>query len=180
MVNLVNERNQVVFGKDNIVIQKFIAGIKGGRALVVTDFPKDVIEAGHVIIKLATGAYAPMPLVKEDAYKVKEVTTGASVKGLYTKSGSSYVACGDSDVAVEGTTYYEKVEGENYIYGSLPAGAAYVGILVASISKSRPAASIMTIGQVNIAAVPFAMTSILSAFKSACPHIEFIQDEVSL
>lgn len=180
MVNLVNERKQVVFGKDSIVIQKFIAGIKGGRGLEVTDFPLDVIEAGHVIIKLSNEKYAPMPLKKEDVYKEKAVTTGASVKGLYTKSGSTYTACGDSDVAVEGTTYYEKVAGDNYIYSSLPDGAAYAGILVASISKDRPAASIMTIGQVNSEVVPFSMTAILSAFKSACPHIEFIKDEVSL
>lgn len=34
--NLNNEREQVVFGDDSIVIQKYISGIKGGRTLDVT------------------------------------------------------------------------------------------------------------------------------------------------
>lgn len=178
--NLVNERKQVVFGKDSIVIQKWIAGIKGGRSLKVTDFPLDVIASGHVIIKDSQGEYLPMPIELPVTYTKKTVATGASVKGLYTKSGSTYLACGDADVALEATDYYEKTVGTEYAYAALPDGAAYVGINTTSISKDRAMASIMTIGQVNIEAVPYDMTAILSAFKSACPHIEFIKDEASI
>lgn len=180
MTNLVKERKAVVFGKDSIVVQKFIAGIKGGRSLEVADFPLNVIEAGHVIIKLASGKYAPMPVEQDATYTAKTVTTGASVKGLYTKSGSSYLACGDADVAVEGTTYYEKTLKDTYSYAALPDGAAYAGILYVSISKDLAMASIMTEGQVNSECLPVDITGILSAFKAACPLIEFIKDEVSL
>lgn len=127
MVDLVNEKAQVVFGNDSIVIQKFIAGIKGGRALDVTDFSADVIYAGHVIITDGNGVYKPLG-----------VSEGA--------------------------------------YAALTEGYSYAGILVSSISKSRPMAAIMTIGQVNSEAVPYAIPD---GFAAACPRIEFIKDEES-
>lgn len=68
----------------------------------------------------------------------------------------------------------------HYAYASLPNGYAYAGILYRSLSTKKPAASIMTIGQVNSECVPYPMTTILSAFKAACPHIEFIKDEEAL
>lgn len=125
MVELVNEKKQIVFGKDNIVIQKFIAGIKGGRALDVTGVTADVLEAGHVIITNGAGVYKPMPV-----------------------SGSAYAP--------------------------LPGSHSYAGILVSSISVKSPAAAIMTIGQVNEKALPYALPE---GFKAACPNIQFIQDE---
>lgn len=125
--DLTPNKNQIVFGDDSIVIQKYISGIKGGRTLDVTGFAEKVIKAGHVII-VKDGVYAPMPV-----------------------SGDAYAA--------------------------LPSGYAYAGILYRSISAAKPAASIMTWGEVNEEAIPYAMTSILSAFKTACPHIDFIKDE---
>lgn len=125
--DLTPNKQQVVFGDDSIVIQKYISGIKGGRTLDVTGFAENVIKAGHVII-VKDGVYKPMPV-----------------------SGEAYAA--------------------------LPEGFAYAGILYRSISAAKPAASIMTWGEVNVEAVPYAMTSILAAFKTACPHIDFIKDE---
>lgn len=120
-------KNQIVFGDDSIVIQKYISGIKGGRTLDVTGFTESVIKAGHVII-VKDGKYAPMPV-----------------------SGGQYAA--------------------------LPEGAAYAGVLYRSVLAAKPAASIMTWGEVNAVAVPYAMDTILAAFKTTCPHIDFIKDE---
>lgn len=121
------KREQVVFGNDSIVIQKYISGLKGGRTLDVSDFTDKVIHAGHVIIA-KDGVYKPMP-----------IADGA--------------------------------------YGTLPEGYAYVGVLYRSILTEKPAASIMTWGEVNSEAVPYPMDSILTDFKTACPHIDFIKDE---
>lgn len=126
-LSLNGKREQVVFGNDSIVIQKFISGIKGGRTLDTTDFTEKVVNAGHVIIT-KDGVYKPMP-IKDDAYD------------------------------------------------ALPAGYAYVGVLYRSVLAEKPGASIMTWGEVNIEAVPYPMDSILTDFKSACPHIDFIKDE---
>jgi hypothetical protein len=125
--DLTPNKQQIVFGDDSIVIQKYISGIKGGRTLDVTGFAASVIKAGHVII-VKNGVYAPMP-----------------------------------------------VEGE--AYAALPEGAEYAGVLYRSISAAKPAASIMTWGEVNSVAMPYPMDSILAAFKTACPHIDFIKDE---
>ena len=62
-------------------------------------------------------------------------------------------------------------------YGSLPSGASYVGVIYRSVSKDNPSAAIMYSGVVNPTLLPYPMTDILAAFKAACPHIIFEQDE---
>lgn len=79
--NLANAKAQVVDGKENIVIVNHIDGIRGGRTLDVTGFAPEVIHAGHVIVKLASGDYAPMPLTAgADAYA--SLPGGASYAGF--------------------------------------------------------------------------------------------------
>lgn len=126
------KKEQVVFGDDSVVIQKYISGIKGGRTLDVTGYTDTVLKAGHVIITDGKGVYKPMPI------------TGT---------------------------------GEDIAYGTLPAGHSYAGVLYRSILTASPAASIMTWGEVNAEAIPYSMDSISEAFKTACPHIDFIKDE---
>lgn len=62
------------------------------------------------------------------------------------------------------------------VYAALPADHVYAGILVATIPKNRPMAAILTKGTVNPNATPFAMTSILAAFKTAKPLIDWRAD----
>ncbi|MBO7617341.1 MAG: hypothetical protein J6T22_09060 [Bacteroidales bacterium] len=125
------KKSTAITFEDDIVIRKFIGGLEGGRTLDCTGFPEKVVKAGHVVIKLASGNYAPMPITSSNAYD------------------------------------------------SLPSGASYAGILYRSVSVDNPSASILTNGEVNPKAVPYAMDSIMSAFKSACPFIEFESDENS-
>jgi hypothetical protein len=61
-------------------------------------------------------------------------------------------------------------------YGSLPSGHTYVGILIQTILTAKPFAGIMVRGTVNPAATPYSMTSILTAFKTAVPLIDFRED----
>lgn len=58
-------------------------------------------------------------------------------------------------------------------YDSLPAGHSYVGVLEASILKSKPFAAILIDGTVNDAASPYAVTS---AMKTALKKILFVAD----
>lgn len=63
VTNLNNKKESFDTGMDNVVIVDNFQSIRGGRSLNVTGYPKDVIKAGHVIIKEAsTGDYKPMPL----------------------------------------------------------------------------------------------------------------------
>lgn len=136
-LDLSSKKEQVVFGDDAIVIQKYISGIKGGRTLNMSDFSEKVLKAGHVIVT-KDGEYKPMPI------KVTAATE----------------------------TTPETVE-----YDTLPNGYSYAGVLYRSILAETPSASIMTWGEVNADRVPYPMTSIVTAFKTACPHIDFIKDE---
>ena len=56
-------------------------------------------------------------------------------------------------------------------YGSLPTGGNYVGVNRYSVTATDPRAGIVTVGQVNAAAMPYAVTS---AMKTALPRIEFL------
>lgn len=85
-LEIVSKKEVVSFGLDNIVIAKYISGIKGGRVLDVEGFSEKVIKAGHVIIKNANGDYAPMP-VKDGAYGV--LPEGAKYAGILTHSMSA-------------------------------------------------------------------------------------------
>ena len=90
----------------------------------------------------------------------------------------------EPDTILAGHVIIKKTDG-NYApmpingekYAELPGGASYAGVLYRSISKENPAASIMYDGVVNPELVPYQMTDILEAFKAACPHIIFEQDE---
>lgn len=82
-VNLNNgTTDQIITGNDNIVIVNVFETIRGGRTLDVTDFPKENIHAGHVIIREdGTDNYKPMPLDGEGSI----VSLGTIVPGtLYT------------------------------------------------------------------------------------------------
>lgn len=207
-----NKTKQLNFGKDDIITQKWIAGIKGGRALDVTGYPLDVIYAGTPVI-VKDGNYKPMPLTQsgEDlpTAAVSAQTAGSAISGTVyegvTAETASAVKCALSDgtivylagsaatgTAAAGKTYYTKdavnttfvgeVDADGnpvYEFDSLPANHSYAGILYKSILKTKPAASIMTQGQVNDAAMYLDFSSIKSAFKSACALIEFVQDEVA-
>ena len=203
---------QINFPKDGIICQKYIAGIPGGRALLVENYPLSVIYAGTPVIKSSTtGDYKPFPLVQETealpTAAVSAQTAGSAIVGTVyagvTKETTGAVKCAKSDktivyLAAEaatgnaelGVTYYTKDtvsttdvevydEDGNAVYelGSLPANHVYAGILYKSIKVKNPAAAIMTEGQVNLEAVYFSLASILSAFKTACPLLEFISDE---
>lgn len=56
------EKKQIVFGEDSVIVQKWIAGIKGGRALDVDGITDSVIHAGRVIITDGKGTYKPLPI----------------------------------------------------------------------------------------------------------------------
>lgn len=149
ILNLSTNEQQINFGKDNIITQKWIAGIKGGRALVVgSDYPVKVIYAGTPVITDGNGTYKPFPLV------AKTTTVDSNTVPVTDADGNPV-----------------------YVLGTLPSGYSYAGILYKSILASKPAASIMTEGQVNEAALYYPIDSIKEAFKAACPLIEFIKDE---
>lgn len=142
-LDLSAKKEQIVFGDDSVVIQKYISGIKGGRTLDMTDYPLKVVKAGSVIVT-KDGVYKPMPLMPK----------------------------------MQGDTEVKDDDGNTvYAYGTLPTGFSYAGVLYRSIMADKPAASIMTNGEVNSEAVPYPMDTISAAFKEACPLISFIKDE---
>ncbi len=112
------------------------------------------------------------------------VAEGAVTKVTITNDGKGY-AVGDElsasaeDIGGAGSGFKVPVTAvteEKDEYASLPEGASYAGVLIASIPVSRPLAGIMVRGTVNVNATPFPMTTILSAVKTALPLIVFTSD----
>jgi hypothetical protein len=95
-------------GNDSIVIVENLEALRGGRALDVTGFTPEVIQAGHLIIReTATRKYKPMPV----ALVGRILTLGSLVGGtLYTDGTYNNVAITDvgagtlatANVVVEG------------------------------------------------------------------------------
>ena len=56
-------------------------------------------------------------------------------------------------------------------YASLGENEEYAGVLKVSVLKARPLAAIMTMGEVNAAASPYAITSTIAA---GLPQIKFL------
>ena len=92
--DLTNTKEQIIDGKDNIVIVDNFQSIRGGRTLDVTGYPYNVLHAGHVIIKSAEGEYKPMPLGGDGSI----VSLGTIV------GGSEYTDDTYTDVALTGGT----------------------------------------------------------------------------
>lgn len=89
---------------------------------------------------------------------------------------SGAIKAGHVIIVNNGTYKPMPVEGD--AYGALPENYNYAGILYNTIDSKRPAAAIMTWGVVNSEALPYALTGDkLTAFKAACPYIDFQKDE---
>lgn len=113
----------------------------------------------------------------EDSVVIQKYISG--IKGGRTLDVTGFaenvIKAGHVIIVKEGKYMPMPVSGE--AYAALPEGAAYAGVLYRSVLAAKPAASIMTWGEVNTVAVPYPMNTILAAFKTACPHIDFIKDE---
>lgn len=105
------------------------------------------------------------------------------VSGLV--GGRTLDTAGFADPVIKAGHVIIKTAGGNYapmpvadgVYGALPEGASYAGILYRSIPTKEPVASIMIDGIVNPETVPFKIDGIKEAFTAACPHIIFLADE---
>lgn len=112
------------------------------------------------------------------------IEDGKVTSAIIVNKGSGYAA-GDTlsvsagDVGGSGSGFsvpVAVVDTAASQYSSLPGGHEYAGILIATIPTDKAFAAILIRGTVNHAAAPFPMTSILSAVKTALPHILFQAD----
>ena len=60
---------------------------------------------------------------------------------------------------------------DNDTYASLEANEEYAGVLKVAVMKTKPFAAIMTMGEVNAAASPYAVTDTI---KAGLPQIKFL------
>lgn len=119
---------QLNFPKDDIICQKYVAGIPGGRALDVdASYPLSVILAGTPVIK-KDGNYKPFPLVADaggyEGYKLGTLPEGYSYAGILYKSIKKTAPA--AAILVEGTVneaavYFPLTSVKEAIKAALPA-----------------------------------------------------------
>lgn len=82
IVNMMNEREIIHFGNDNIVIRDSFETIRGGRSLDVTGYPLDAVYGGHVVImEDSTKEYKPFPLIA-DGSAYDSLPEGHTIVGI--------------------------------------------------------------------------------------------------
>lgn len=74
------------------------------------------------------------------------------------------------------TSVFKPMPVSGTAYDSLPEGCVYRGILVETVPVAEPIGGIMTDGEVNDNALPYAISDIKSAFLAAVPTIRFDHD----
>ena len=81
--NFNKTKETIVSGNDSIVIQKYMAGLTGGRTLDVEAYTEDVLPAGLVIVVDAEGVYAPLAMTEADGKKTyNALPAGAAYAGV--------------------------------------------------------------------------------------------------
>lgn len=91
--DLMIQGNTVDTSLDNVIIDKIIETVRGGRTLDVTGFAPTYIQAGHVILKNAAGEYVPQPV--DGSIPVGAVAVGIlTVSTLASKPQASIMSRG--------------------------------------------------------------------------------------
>jgi hypothetical protein len=145
VANLVNEKNGVITGNDNIVIVDNFQSIRGGRTLNVAEFKPEVINAGHVIIKdMATDDYKPLSVSDDGAIASLGAVTGGSgyTNGTYSSvllnGGSGSGATANITVGSNAVTVVTIVTGGS----GYQAGDILTAIITGGTGFSVPVATI--------------------------------------
>lgn len=72
------------FGNDPIVIRRYLAGIKGGKVLDVTNFTEEFIRAGHIVVRhKESDVYMPLPVANGE---YAALPTGCEYVGVVVSS----------------------------------------------------------------------------------------------
>ena len=105
VTDLKGDRMEIITGNDNVVIVDNFQSKRGGCSLDVTGYPKDVINAGHVIIRdTVTGDYKPMPLngagTDYDVLPANHEYAGILIASIFKKRAFA-------GIMVRGTVNYE-------------------------------------------------------------------------
>lgn len=85
-----------------------------------------------------------------------------------------FVRCGHIIIRKDGV--YKPMPVANSAYKTLPEGYSYVGVCMTTAPKDEAHVGVLTAGEVNDVAVPFAIDSIKTALQTALPNIRWEHD----
>lgn len=128
-VDLVSSGDQIDTSWDDIIIQKLIEDIPGGRSLDVEGVDEEILKAGRVIIEEDdTGELKPLKIV-DDAYD--SLPSNHSYKGILYRTIPTDRAL--ASIMVRGTMNEEAAK--NWSLPEVPAGAKTALTLIRFIKE---------------------------------------------
>lgn len=84
------------------------------------------------------------------------------------------ISAGHVVIAKDGV--YKPMPVTDGAYGSLPEGYAYAGITKVSVLATHPFVGVVNMGEINEEALPYSISSIKDAIKTAVPTLIFDSD----
>lgn len=84
------------------------------------------------------------------------------------------IQCGHIIIKKDDT--YKPMPVKSDAYDTLPSGYEYVGVCMTTVPKTEPHVGVMTAGEANENAVPYPITSIKAALKTAVPTLRWDHD----
>lgn len=85
-----------------------------------------------------------------------------------------YIQCGQIIIGKDGK--YKPMPISEGAYSTLPAGYEYIGVCMTTVPKDEPNVGVMTAGEANDNAVPYPVTAIKAALKTAVPTLRWDHD----
>ncbi len=149
--NLVKDVDNVLFGKDGIIIRKHIAGLEGGRVLNTDGYTSEVIPCGMPVCSKTTSGvkdYKPVPPA--------DTTDGSTTTyGFKLPSGYAY---------------------EGIAAATVKAGSSCPVMISGVVNETAMLESLKELFPSKME-TPTALS--LLGLKAACPHLIFMTDEVA-
>lgn len=108
--------------------------------------------------------------------KIATKTGGATLNVNPAEYDEKNIPAGHLVIYNSSTGVYKPLGVLNGALQSIPNGYTYYGVVISTTPVSKPFAGVLINGVVNYKAMKYDITSILSAVKSALPHIQFIED----
>ena len=117
--------------------------------------------------KVELGGLGGIVVIKD----LGDIPGGRTLDVSDVASGTAVLKAGHIIIQKTADGSYAPLGVSGSAYVTLPSGYTYAGVLKADTLVKDPRAAILTVGQVNAAASPYAVTA---AIKEGLPHIQFL------
>ena len=101
---------------------------------------------------------------------------GATLTVVSSEYDEPVIPAGTLVIFNASTGVYKPFPVQSGSLGTLPNGFNYYGVVISTTTTDKPFVGVLINGVVNHKAMKYDITSLLTAVKTACPHLQFVAD----